>query len=237
VEGGEKGSVFDATVWTLAHEIKNPLVAISTFAALLPEKYGDEEFRGEFSRLVSMDVKRVNEVLENLLEYAQFGEAQLGCQDLRGVLEGVLGQKEKELGEKGVELEVELGAGLPGVRFDGVQLGYVLRNVLGNACLRVREGSHLRLWAGLVEVEGKGFLELGVWYEGQNGLMRQIQGEGMGEGAELENWSLALALARKVMVRNRGEMRVSLEEGVGTTIRLRFQLAGGERGVIKENHA
>jgi hypothetical protein len=68
-EGGDKGSVFDATVWTLAHEIKNPLVAISTFASLLPEKYGDEEFRGEFSRLVSMDVKRVNEVLENLLEY------------------------------------------------------------------------------------------------------------------------------------------------------------------------
>jgi hypothetical protein len=32
-------------------------------------------------------------------------------------------------------------------------------------------------------------------------------------------------------------LRVSLEEGVGTTIRLRFQLAGGERGVIKENHA
>ena len=30
VEGGDKGTVFDATVWTLAHEIKNPLVAIST---------------------------------------------------------------------------------------------------------------------------------------------------------------------------------------------------------------
>ena len=180
VEGGEKGSVFDATVSTLVHEVKNPLVAISTFAPLLPEKYGDEEFRGEFSRLVGMEVKRVNGVLENLLEYAQFGEPQLGWQDLRGVLEGVLGQKEKELGERGVELEVEIGEGLPGVSFDGVQLGYVLRNVLGNACLRVREGSHLRLWAGLVEVEGKGFVELGVWYEEQNGLMRQVQGETCG---------------------------------------------------------
>ena len=228
VEGGEKGTVFDATVWTLAHEIKNPLVAISTYASLLPEKYEDEEFRGEFSRLVSMDVKRVNEVLENLLEYAQFGEPREGWQDLKGMVEGLLGQKEKELGERGVQLEVEMGVGLPGVRFDGVQLGYVLRNVLGNACLRVREGSKMRLWAGLVEGEGKGFVELGVWYEEQNGVMRQVRGERVGEGAELENWSLALALARKVMVRNRGEMRVSLEEGVGTTIRLRFPAASGD---------
>ena len=227
-EGGDKGSVFDATVWTLAHEIKNPLVAISTFASLLPEKYGDEEFRGEFSRLVSMDVKRVNEVLENLLEYAQFGEPRVGRQDLRGMVEGVLGQKEKELGEKGVQLEVEMGSGLPGVRFDGVQLGYVLRNVLGDACLRIREGSLLRLWAGLVQEGERRFVELGVWYEGQNGVMRQVQGETVGEGAELENWSLALALARKVMVRNGGEMRVSLEEGVRTTIRLRVPVA--ERG-------
>jgi len=236
VEGEEKGSVFDATVWTLAHEIKNPLVAISTYASLLPEKYEDEEFRGEFSRLVSMDVKRVNEVLENLLEYAQFGEPRVGRQDLKGILEEVLRQKKKELGERGVRLEVEMGEGLPGVSFDGAQLGYVLRNVLGNACLSVRERSLLRLRAELVE--GEGFVELGVWYEGQNGLMRQVRGESVGAGAELENWSLALVLARKVMVRNRGEMRVSLEEGVGTTIRLRFPVAGGgERGVIKESHA
>jgi hypothetical protein len=59
--------------------------------------------------------------------------------------------------------------------------------------------------------------------------MRQVRGEPVGEGAELEIWSLALALARKVTVRNRGEMRVSLEEGVGTTIRLRFPVASGEK--------
>lgn len=45
----EKESLFDVTLSTLAHEIKNPLVAISTFAALLPEKYEDPEFREQFS--------------------------------------------------------------------------------------------------------------------------------------------------------------------------------------------
>ena len=51
---------------------------------------------------------------------------------------------------------------------------------------------------------------------------------GPGAGAELENWSLALALARRVMVRNGGEMRVSLDEGAGTTVRLRFPVARGD---------
>jgi len=83
---------------------------------------------------------------------------------------------------------------------------------------------------GGVGEDGKGFVELGVWYEGQNGLVREV---GEGGGVAMENWSLALALARKVVVRNRGEMRVSLEEGVGTAIRLRFPVAGGEeRGEI-----
>ena len=29
----------------MAHEIKNPLVAIKTFAELLPERFTEEEFR------------------------------------------------------------------------------------------------------------------------------------------------------------------------------------------------
>ncbi len=31
----------------IAHEVRNPLVAISTFAQLLPERHNDPEFREE----------------------------------------------------------------------------------------------------------------------------------------------------------------------------------------------
>jgi len=33
----------------MAHEIRNPLVAIQTFAQLLPTRYQDHDFREEFS--------------------------------------------------------------------------------------------------------------------------------------------------------------------------------------------
>jgi hypothetical protein len=63
-------------------------------------------------------------------------------------------------------------------------------------------------------------------------------GEGKGEGKGMERWSLALALARRVVVRNGGEMGVSSEEGAGLVIRLRFRVVGGsEAGEIKGSHA
>src|SRR5207248_2793012 len=40
----------------LAHEIRNPLVAIRTFTQLLPERYLDEEFRDVFKTLALKEV-------------------------------------------------------------------------------------------------------------------------------------------------------------------------------------
>ncbi len=55
----------------LAHEIKNPLVSIKTFAELLPQKYEHSEFRGRFSRIVTKEVERINQLLGELLNFAR----------------------------------------------------------------------------------------------------------------------------------------------------------------------
>lgn len=225
----EKGSLFDATLSTLAHEIKNPLVAISTFAALLPEKYDDPEFREQFSRLVNLDVKRINELLENLLEFAQFPSPRIRENNLTLILKDVFKEKEKTLTQRGTRLSLDLKENLPAILFDAVQLEFVLRNILENVFSTIEEDKDLRLSMDLL-AEGEGqnnFVELVVWYDGQDGIIRNIQKAfGPEAGLNFENLSLALALARKVMVRNRGDMLVSQEEGAGTTIRLWFMVAG-----------
>ncbi len=225
----EKGSLFDATLSTLAHEIKNPLVAISTFAALLPEKYDDPEFREQFSRLVNLDVKRINDLLENLLEFTQFPSPRIRENNLTLILKNILKEKEKTLTQRGTRLRFDLKENLPAILFDAVQLEFVLRNILGNVFSTIEEDKDLRLSMDLL-AEGEGqnnFVELVVWYDGQDGIIRNIQKAfGPEAGLNFENLSLALALARKVMVRNRGDMLVSQEEGAGTTIRLWFMVAG-----------
>ena len=54
----------------MSHEIRNPLVAISTFAQLLPDRYSDDEFRGEFSELVSHEIARLNSMIDQIDAFA-----------------------------------------------------------------------------------------------------------------------------------------------------------------------
>lgn len=55
----------------MAHEIKNPLVSIKTFAQLLPTRYEDKDFRDTFSSITVEEVERINLIVEKLLEFAR----------------------------------------------------------------------------------------------------------------------------------------------------------------------
>jgi PAS domain S-box-containing protein len=55
----------------LAHEIKNPLVTIKTFADLFPEKYNDLEFRETYAKILNEEVNRINNLVEQVLLFAK----------------------------------------------------------------------------------------------------------------------------------------------------------------------
>src|SRR5581483_9250578 len=50
----------------IAHEIRNPLVAIKTFAELLPERADDQEFKSTFAKVAAKEVHRIEELLGRL---------------------------------------------------------------------------------------------------------------------------------------------------------------------------
>lgn len=55
----------------IAHEIRNPLVAMKTFSQLLPEKFQDEEFRTNYLKVVIPEIERINQLVEQLLAFAK----------------------------------------------------------------------------------------------------------------------------------------------------------------------
>jgi PAS domain S-box-containing protein len=71
----------------MAHEIKNPLVAIRTFTQLLPERYTDPEFRATFFDLIGHEVMRIDDIVNRLLGFARPGDPSLVALDLRKVLD------------------------------------------------------------------------------------------------------------------------------------------------------
>lgn len=54
----------------LAHEIKNPMVAIQTYSELLLEKYDDSHFRKSFTHTVGQEVRRLNDLVEQLIAFS-----------------------------------------------------------------------------------------------------------------------------------------------------------------------
>ncbi len=239
---GEKESWFDITIPTLAHEIKNPLVAITTFAHLLPEKYDDPEFREEFSRLVNQDVRRINEVLENLLEFTQLSEPRSSLHDLNSILTEALGQQEKDTGVAAKEVQTDLGNGLPLILFDKSHLGFVLRNLLENSFSRINPQGPLNLSTRFSREEArrrpKESVDLILWYNTPEGILRNFSKvAGFEAEMDFQNLNMALLLVRKIMVRNRGKMQVLQEEDGGMTIRLQFPPGKRMEGHSRENHA
>jgi len=53
---------------SLAHEIRNPLVSIKTFAHLLPTRFDDPEFRRRFNVLIPAEVDRIDSLTQQLLD-------------------------------------------------------------------------------------------------------------------------------------------------------------------------
>lgn len=55
----------------IAHEIRNPLMSLRTFASLIGTKGDDKQVQQSFARYVPDEVDRINRLIESLIHYAQ----------------------------------------------------------------------------------------------------------------------------------------------------------------------
>lgn len=66
----ERHAFWNDLAAAMSHEVRNPLVAISTFAQLLPERHTDPEFRKQFFDIVTGEVKRLNTIITQINAFA-----------------------------------------------------------------------------------------------------------------------------------------------------------------------
>jgi len=74
----------------MAHEIKNPLTAIRTFTEYLPQKKHDEEFLNKFSYIVGSEVKKIDGLVHQLLDYSKPAPLQLREIDVHKLIDETL---------------------------------------------------------------------------------------------------------------------------------------------------
>ena len=90
--GHAKSVDLNLVIHELAHEFKNPMVTIKTFAQLLGERYQDENFRSRFQEVVGGDIERMDDLLEVMIEFADFTAAAPKRDCARGKNRDVLGE-------------------------------------------------------------------------------------------------------------------------------------------------
>lgn len=133
----------------MAHEIKNPLVALKTFTQLLPEKYSDREFRENFSRLANQEVDRINYLVEQLLDFARPSLPSFRKTDICEILGNTLLLLRSKLAEQNIEVKEEIAKRSLTIMADGDQLKQVLLNIIINALQAMEEKGVLAIKAGV----------------------------------------------------------------------------------------
>ncbi len=127
----------------MAHEIKNPLVSIKTFAQLLPERYQDSDFRETFSNLIGHEIDRIDTLVNQLLRFARPAKPVLKPMHIHAVLEKSLQLVGHRLYQKEIKLTRSWRADVDTIRADADQLEQVFLNFFLNAMDAMKRGGEM----------------------------------------------------------------------------------------------
>ncbi|MBW7982296.1 PAS/PAC sensor signal transduction histidine kinase [Enterobacillus tribolii] len=116
----------------VAHEVRNPLTAISGFVQLL--KDGEEDARKrEYTHIILNEVNSINKVIQQLLDFARPRCGRMQQVSLNQLITETLILIKTGGSEARIDFNVCLEEGLPDIDADGEQLKQVLLNLLINA--------------------------------------------------------------------------------------------------------
>jgi signal transduction histidine kinase len=138
----------------LAHEIRNPLVAIRTFTQLLPERYDDPEFREGFQGLALKEVDRICGLISDLLSFARPSKPNVAPENVSDVVDNIARILETQAKEKGVAIERQFSDNLPKAWIDREQMKQVFMNLILNAIQAMKGTGKITLSSRAVTKNG-----------------------------------------------------------------------------------
>jgi signal transduction histidine kinase len=215
----------------VAHEIRNPLASIRTFAQLMPERMDDPEFKNEFSKLVLKDVDRITKVVESMLAFARPAQVTIAEHSSVDLVEEAVLLVRARLRNKSIELTKQFHD-KPVLRADKQQILQVLVNLLSNAVDALPEQGKIRIATGTRWMDGAGAGSKPRQY-----AVIEVADNGPGIPAAVRNrlfdpffttkkegTGLGLSISQKIVRDHGGIITVSSIEGKGTTFQVNLPL-------------
>jgi signal transduction histidine kinase len=128
----------------LAHEIKNPLTVLTTFAEHVPSKKDDKEFIKQFEQIVPKELNRINNLINELLTFSKPSPLQLEDLNLKNTVYNLIQMLTPKLASKNISIVTELDVDNL-IKADPNQLKQALLNLMLNSIDAMPHGGTLSI--------------------------------------------------------------------------------------------
>ena len=217
-----------------AHDLRNPLGVIMTYAEFLAEEAADvlNEEQREFVANIKESSEFLLKMINDLLDISAIESGKLRL-DLAPVSLAALLQRNIALNrvlaeKKQIHIELRLDADLPALPLDGGKIQQVLNNFLSNACKFSHPGTtvEVRLYqAGadaVISVRDQG---QGIPAAELERLFKPFHKTSVRSTAGEQSTGLGLAIVRKIVAGHGGRVSVESEVGHGSTLSFTLPLS------------
>ena len=124
----------------IAHEIRNPLAAITNFISMLPDRFDDPEYRDTAVRLLPIEVSRIVRLADRLRLMAPSEGGKLAVVSLQPLLNDIVAIHSPSAQEQHVKVSLQCPDELPSILGDPSQLVQLFVNLLKNAIEAMPDG-------------------------------------------------------------------------------------------------
>jgi len=218
---------------TIAHEINQPLTALSTYAGIAAKamEEGRQDLVARAIDRIRAESVRANEVLRGIRELLRQGTLTKRNVDLAAKLEELEELLGEDLEKKGIRLVFDVDPDFPVIRADGIQLQQAIHNLIVNgaeAMLGAGRGGTI-LTTVMLSDEGEAHIEV------------QDEGPGFPPGYDVdepapftttkpEGSGLGLAVARSIAEAHGGNLTIATSpRGARIVLRLPIEREGDEQ--------
>jgi signal transduction histidine kinase len=206
---------------SVAHQIGTPLNLISGYVQLLRSERPAGSPDAERLRTVQEQIGRVTAIVQSLLDQTRRPALALGPLPPGELVEGVAELVQPSLVGRGIELDLDVAAGLPALGADRAQLEQALLNLVTNALDAMPEGGRLSLAARpdgegvalVVQDSGTGISPDDLPRVFDPLFTTKPPGKGTG---------LGLPILREIVEAHGGTVRLESRAGEGTTAVVRL---------------
>ncbi|MFQ5668188.1 MAG: ATP-binding protein, partial [Candidatus Binatia bacterium] len=211
----------------IAHEVRNPLVSIQTFFQLAPDRLHDEEFFTTFLGMTAKEVKRISDLITELLSFARAPTPSLRAVNLNETVDRVVTLLEPQARKHKLSIIRELSPTLPTAHADSDQIKQVLINLVLNAIQATQPGGTISIATRSVQH--------------RNTTVAQLEVRDTGSGippAQLEHifnpffttkekgTGLGLAIAHQIVTEHGGRIAAKSQEERGTSFFIDLPASG-----------